>query len=184
LARPTSRPKPKRSLKVRELRTRLGDSQQRFSNRLEMALQTIARYEGPQPPNGAALLKLANLAKQNDFPDLQNYFAGEYIEEAFNDGLLELIVVGEDRAYLHQQLEGLDEVQLAKWFVIILDEFRSSKADHEAKRFTLRLLEWAANKLREKATFGFVWDESQLPEPKPAPRKTTTSRKKEKKEAK
>jgi transcriptional regulator with XRE-family HTH domain len=58
-----------------ELRTRLGDSQQAFSNRLGVALQTVTRWETSSPPTGMALSRLGALAVDCGHPDLSAVFA-------------------------------------------------------------------------------------------------------------
>jgi transcriptional regulator with XRE-family HTH domain len=58
-------PRNKVTEAVRDLRNRLGDTQQQFANRLGMAISTIVRYELSRPPRGRVLADLENLAVNN-----------------------------------------------------------------------------------------------------------------------
>lgn len=55
---------------VRELRARLGDTQQAFAHRMGWAISTVVRYELSREPRGKALMALRDLASDNDFDDL------------------------------------------------------------------------------------------------------------------
>jgi transcriptional regulator with XRE-family HTH domain len=50
---------------VRNLRARLGDSQQAFANRLGVSIRAVANYEKDREATGKALLELKNLADAN-----------------------------------------------------------------------------------------------------------------------
>lgn len=60
---------------VRELRIRLGDTQQEFASRTKMAISTVVRYELSRPPKGKALLELKNLAENHGFNDIARVFS-------------------------------------------------------------------------------------------------------------
>jgi transcriptional regulator with XRE-family HTH domain len=77
----TSANKSEISKAVCELRTRLGDSQQAFSNRLGLALNTIARYETSREPSGDVLLMLADLAEKNGHLQLSSFFRTHYLAQ-------------------------------------------------------------------------------------------------------
>lgn len=59
---------------VRELREKLGESQQAFAYRMQTAVRTIARYETTRPPKGAALADLSRVADETGHPKLANLF--------------------------------------------------------------------------------------------------------------
>jgi transcriptional regulator with XRE-family HTH domain len=50
---------------VRNLRKRLGETQQQFAERMGMAISTVVRYELSRPPRGKVLLDLAKLAEES-----------------------------------------------------------------------------------------------------------------------
>lgn len=54
---------------VRKLRRCFGETQDDFARRLDVAVVTVARWETSRPPDGKALLKLANLARANSFDE-------------------------------------------------------------------------------------------------------------------
>lgn len=49
---------------VRRLRLRLGDTQQQFAQRLELAISTVVRYELTRPPRGKVLARFERLATE------------------------------------------------------------------------------------------------------------------------
>ena len=51
------------SLTIPKLRQALGESQQQFAQRLNMAIRTIARYETVRPPRALALVQLQRIAE-------------------------------------------------------------------------------------------------------------------------
>jgi transcriptional regulator with XRE-family HTH domain len=60
---------------VKDLRRTLGESQQKFSNRLDLALGSIAHYEGGQrQPDYAVTLKLYRAACDAERKDLAAFF--------------------------------------------------------------------------------------------------------------
>ena len=67
---------------VKSLRLSLGESQQQFSNRLGIALGTVARYETKNPPKGPVLLTLADTARKAQRWDLARVF-----ERAYTSGM-------------------------------------------------------------------------------------------------
>ncbi len=61
---------------VKELRALYGESQQAFSNRLGIALNSVSRYEtGESRPAARILLKLGQLAREKGRQDLKAIFA-------------------------------------------------------------------------------------------------------------
>jgi transcriptional regulator with XRE-family HTH domain len=133
LARPTSRRKSEISLKVRELRKLLGDSQQAFSNRFGMALQTIARYEGPQPPTGVALLKLAGMAGQHGHDQLRDFFRAEYLKEihkALGDAKLTIV---DGVGYLFALVDAQEDLILAQLYLQIVRMRRQTPRSEKSK---------------------------------------------------
>jgi transcriptional regulator with XRE-family HTH domain len=93
MARPTSRKKSKVSRAVCDLRAKLNDSQQAFSNRMGVALHTISRYETFAPPTGEALKKLAKVADQHELSQLRDFFLAQYVEEVLGDLKARLLMV-------------------------------------------------------------------------------------------
>src|SRR5205809_7156719 len=71
---------------VRSLRLSLEESQQEFAHRLKVAIRTIARYEGGQPPRGKALGNLACLAFEFGFKDHAAIFRAALEREMGLDG--------------------------------------------------------------------------------------------------
>jgi transcriptional regulator with XRE-family HTH domain len=59
---------------VKVLRTRLGDTQQQFAQRLEVAISTAVRYESTRAPQKQALAKLYSLAVGNRMYDVADMF--------------------------------------------------------------------------------------------------------------
>lgn len=59
---------------VRALRESIGDTQQRFANRLNIAISTAVRYELTRPPSGEALAHLMNLALESGQTELAELF--------------------------------------------------------------------------------------------------------------
>jgi transcriptional regulator with XRE-family HTH domain len=65
---------PKLCEAVRALRLALGDTQQQFANRLEMAISTVVRYESTRAPRGEALSKLYHLAVEKGYLRVASMF--------------------------------------------------------------------------------------------------------------
>ena len=66
---------------IRALRTEIGESQQRFSDRIGVVVRTVARYEVQKPPTGDMLAKLAALADEVGRPDLRVVFTNAFWRE-------------------------------------------------------------------------------------------------------
>jgi transcriptional regulator with XRE-family HTH domain len=78
-------PRSAASQAVIDLRTQLGESQQRFAERtLKSSIMTVSRYEGKFPPRGDALLRLAEVADKKNLPDLADTFRKLYLEDVYN----------------------------------------------------------------------------------------------------
>ncbi len=67
---------------VRELRTRLGDTQQAFAARTGLAISTVVRYELSRPPKGQALAMFERLAFDNGYEDLTAVFRRQALVDA------------------------------------------------------------------------------------------------------
>lgn len=63
---------------VRELRKRLGETQQSFATRLGLAISTVVRYELSRPPKGVALKQFYDLATASGHADLAEAFLREF----------------------------------------------------------------------------------------------------------
>lgn len=66
---------------VRELRKSLGDTQQQFANRLNLAISTVVRYELSRPPKGMMLGMFERLAAKNGRQDLAQVFQHALVAE-------------------------------------------------------------------------------------------------------
>ncbi len=65
---------------IRELRTRLGRTQQQFANDLGLAIRTIAHYESDRIPKPAQMVVFANLAAEHNQLDLATFFNDKVIQ--------------------------------------------------------------------------------------------------------
>jgi len=66
---------------VRELRSALGDTLQKFAGRLGLSISAITNYEGGRVPTGRALYELEHLARSAGRFDLAQVFAGAFATE-------------------------------------------------------------------------------------------------------
>jgi transcriptional regulator with XRE-family HTH domain len=73
LKKPKSRPKLSQALI--ELRTRLEDTQESMSRRLDVSMHSIAIWETKRAPAGVMLLRLSKLAEEHRHADLAKIFA-------------------------------------------------------------------------------------------------------------
>lgn len=72
---------------VRELRKSLGDTQQQFANRLNLAISTVVRYELSREPKGAVLIQFHQLAVKNNLTELAKVFWDAGAEEVGRLGI-------------------------------------------------------------------------------------------------
>jgi transcriptional regulator with XRE-family HTH domain len=66
---------------VKELRQRVGDTQQQFANRLGLAISSIVRYEAGKNPDTAILLKLWDTAEKADLPAIAEMFRRALLQD-------------------------------------------------------------------------------------------------------
>jgi transcriptional regulator with XRE-family HTH domain len=59
---------------VRSLRQRLGDTQQQFATRLNLAISTVVRYELSRPPRGKHLAQFERLATEHGLDEVATVF--------------------------------------------------------------------------------------------------------------
>jgi transcriptional regulator with XRE-family HTH domain len=109
----------------------LGDSQQAFSNRLGLALNTIARYETSRVPTGEVLLMLALVAEQHGHLQWRDFFRTRYVADAFEKLTFQLLVVPKsgkeaEHGYLMVRLEGAEEIRAAQRFMDSIGRRRST----------------------------------------------------------
>lgn len=78
---PSRKPHPLNKA-VKDLRLALGDTQQQFAHRLDLAISTVVRYELTRPPKGKALAQLEKLAADQGLTELVSVFS-----RALNDEL-------------------------------------------------------------------------------------------------
>jgi transcriptional regulator with XRE-family HTH domain len=138
--RPTSRMKSETSEKICALRALLGDSQQAFSNRLGLAINTIARYETSREPTGEVLLKFADVAEQHGHWQLCDYFRTRYVDEVFKNLGSRLITIPKTkndpaRGYLILRLNSEHALHGAQNFLVLLSGLDSS--DPEIRKHTI-----------------------------------------------
>ena len=72
---------------IRDLRQEMHLTQQEFANRLGIAIRTIARWENDQPPHGAALVKLAQLANARELASIEDCFVSALADESPNSNV-------------------------------------------------------------------------------------------------
>jgi transcriptional regulator with XRE-family HTH domain len=70
-----SKSRPKLSQALIELRTRLEDTQESMSRRLDVSMHSIAIWETKRAPAGVMLLRLSKLAEEHQHADLAKIFA-------------------------------------------------------------------------------------------------------------
>jgi transcriptional regulator with XRE-family HTH domain len=85
MARPTSRPRSKISSTLIRLREHFGESQEKFADRLQVALATLGRWESSSPPTGRSLDRLAQIAVQSSREDLAKQFRAAFRRVALVD---------------------------------------------------------------------------------------------------
>lgn len=121
MARPGSRKKSEMSKAIADLRAQLGDSQQAFSNRLGLALNTIQRYEMGREPTGEVLLDLGHLAAKVRDLRLVRFFGKKYVDGARESGLLIIPGTPDEPAlgYATQKLCGDRQIWIAQIFMLL-----------------------------------------------------------------
>jgi transcriptional regulator with XRE-family HTH domain len=119
MSRPASRKKSETSQAIADLRALLGDSQQAFSNRLGLALNTIQRYEMGREPTGQVLLDMGHLAAKVGDRRLVRLFGKKYLESAPKSGLLMIPGASDEPAvgYVTQKLCGDRQIWIAQIFL-------------------------------------------------------------------
>ncbi|MCU1339661.1 MAG: family transcriptional regulator [Bryobacterales bacterium] len=80
---------------VKELRKRLGDSQDAFASRLHLSVRAIANYEAGRMPAIAVLVSLMNTADSNGFRDLTTLFQ-EAVEKELGHGIVRVAPLGSE----------------------------------------------------------------------------------------
>lgn len=73
-ANPNDRKTPTVPQAVRQLRIKLGDTQQQFAQRLGLAISTVVRYESTRPPRAEVLSRLYKMALENELRDVAAMF--------------------------------------------------------------------------------------------------------------
>jgi transcriptional regulator with XRE-family HTH domain len=73
--------KPALARAVKALRLGLGDTQQQFANRLDIAISSAVRYETNRPPSGEILSRLYWLAVNHGLSDVAELFQRAVFEE-------------------------------------------------------------------------------------------------------
>lgn len=64
-----------------KLRREMGKTQQTFAVEvLDVAIGTVARYETSEPPRGEVLLRLADIAREQNLPELARIFERVWVE--------------------------------------------------------------------------------------------------------
>jgi transcriptional regulator with XRE-family HTH domain len=168
-----SRGRAKLSEAVRELRARLGWSQQSFSNRLGVALNTIARYETSREPSGEALLKLDHIALLNHHWDLSSLFQIHYLDDVlkdFNHHVVKIPATDSEpsRGYLLLKLRGDQELRYAHILDMLLTLSRVKDADvsQKARDLLLEADKWLVEEMGLAPTFSKQPEQSEKGEKK------------------
>jgi hypothetical protein len=106
------------------LRQAIGKTQQQFAvDVLGSAVTTVARYETSNPPSGEVLVRLADIAKENNLIPLRNEFTVLYLEEVLKNVTFNMFVQQPKAdgtpasGYLVLKLEGTEEIKAAAKFV-------------------------------------------------------------------
>lgn len=102
---------------VRQLRQRLGQSQQAFATGLGLSIRSIANYEGSRPPSGKQLFNLAMAAQKAGHFDLVSIFT-EAISTELSAWPFQLLVIPATkshpiRGHLMLRLEGYEQLLTA-----------------------------------------------------------------------
>lgn len=102
----------------------MGKTQQAFAVEiLGTAITTVARYETSHPPRGEVLLRLADIAAENQLLDLRDEFRSLYLDEVMSNLKFNLVInpVTPARAvkygYVILKLEGDEQIKRATRFV-------------------------------------------------------------------
>ena len=69
------------SQSVKKLREALGQTQQQFAQTARTAITTIARYETGRAPHGRSLVRLAEIASENNLLDVAEIFRNALLKE-------------------------------------------------------------------------------------------------------
>jgi transcriptional regulator with XRE-family HTH domain len=154
MPRPASRKKSELSKTVAELRKRLGLSQQEFSNRMGVALNTIARYETAREPEGLVLLRLAQIARAEGHSDLAwefDYAFLGWITDATrgNEIFFATYAPPLDSGLLMLTLHNPEEMHLAVKFHLVLSHFKKLQ-DGREREALLHVLDSAVAAITEK----------------------------------
>src|SRR5665213_1785660 len=70
---------------VKELRIRLGETQQSLATKLKIAISTMVRYETNRPPRGEALVRFMKLAGAHNLVELERIFQSALEAELGHD---------------------------------------------------------------------------------------------------
>ena len=110
---------------IRELRTRLGRTQQQFANDLGLAIRTIAHYESDRIPKPAQMVVFANLAAEKKQIDLAAFLNDKVIQSLGLSARVSLKAAQHIRTAIQQDVPKL------KW---------TTEQDHQViQHMTLRL---------------------------------------------
>ncbi|MFN7992748.1 MAG: helix-turn-helix transcriptional regulator [Bryobacteraceae bacterium] len=126
---------------VKALRTKLGDSQQTFANKLGIAIRSVAHYEADRPPRGRTLVQLARLAHEAGLEREADLFHRASREE------LGAIIVAGSR---YQLVPASDAERVCVGTVLFV--LRNRKYDRLRKQLISLLREPAPDYLNELAT--------------------------------
>jgi transcriptional regulator with XRE-family HTH domain len=108
MKRSKTRPRPKISKALRELRLQMGHTQESFSRLMGVSLQTITLWELRRPPAGIVLYRLANMAEEQGLDELM----GAFLEAAHADPMstAERYDIDEETARWHDIKETVIQV--------------------------------------------------------------------------
>lgn len=136
---------------IKELRQRLGESQQAFATRLGISIRALANYEKDRQPHGKVLAALARAAEQGGQKPLADIFHRGLMADLRFDPFTHrgTVYLGRGWGYLVQRVENQEEQVYLLAFHNAMHNLRSTDlAIQEASRAALK--EFAARMEPEK----------------------------------
>jgi hypothetical protein len=139
-----------------QLRKALGKTQQTFAVEiLHCAIGTVARYETAFPPEGVALVQLADIAFQHALTDIGNVFLMAFFDEVksrlakFPD-----LSAKEGEGYVFRKLEGWKPISLEQCCMALDSAFNADDPEHrKVADDALTYMQRAAKKVLPPLTY-------------------------------
>lgn len=143
------------------LRTAMGKTQAQFAvTVLDTAVTTIARYETSHPPQGELLLRLSEVAEQQQLFKLRDIFGELYVKQVLKKLGFDLMTIPrteaeQEHGYLFKRLNGEHALAGAQSFLLVLAQLESD--DSEIRQHAIGALS-ALKKAARKFTPTIVGD--------------------------